>query len=109
MRGRDGEVRVGSDKVSPPSKEREQRETKTDNELTAAICPLDLLHTIPNTAFPMNGPSNHPTAPDAIVAMPSTKNGSSPNKVIFSKFCCPRTIIPAPVVHPAVAREKKRL
>ena len=82
---------------------------RTKCELTAAICSLDLLQTIPNTAFPINWPNNHPTAPDATVANPKTKNGSSPKKAIFSKLCCPRTKAPAPVVHPAVASEKKRL
>jgi hypothetical protein len=49
--------------------------------LTLAISPPNLLYTHPNTAFPANGPTNHPPTPQATTHIPAAMIGSNPNKI----------------------------
>lgn len=79
------------------------------DELTSAICGPTLLYAIPKTAFPKNGPSNHPTPPLPSVIKPSTMNGSRPKPLMCSMFSLVRADMPPAVVSRELKREEARL
>ena len=71
--------------------------------------------TTDQAAFPTKGPSNQPAAPHAIVAIPSTTNGSRPitcapidSISCVERYCTPSTVVPADVTTDETTEYRRR-